>query len=58
VTISLRPFHLDTPQRNAFLAAMAGEVVRRLEGRRAAKVEVACDPRRLNALFEMLRLQQ
>jgi hypothetical protein len=29
-------FRLDMPQRNAFLAAMAAEVVRRLEGRRAA----------------------
>jgi hypothetical protein len=29
-------FWLDAPQRDAFLAAMAAEVVRRLEGRRAA----------------------
>jgi hypothetical protein len=29
-------FRLDEPQRAAFVAAMSAEVVRRLEGRRAA----------------------
>jgi hypothetical protein len=32
----LSAFRLDAPQRDAFVAAMAAEVVRRLEGRRAA----------------------